>query len=130
LAPATKARILVIDDEPAIAQTLAVIFRNVGFDARAVLSAESALELVDREDWIPQAALIDILLPGMNGIDLAVVLEEKIPGIQLVLLSGQAATAELLHGARLKGYDFEVLPKPVHPSELIGRVSNLVSNAS
>jgi FixJ family two-component response regulator len=59
------------------------------------------------------------MLPGMNGVQLAIKLGEQFPAIKTILLSGQAGTASLLDDAKAKGYDFEIVAKPVHPRELI-----------
>ena len=77
-----------------IADTFAIIFSNEGYEARAVYSAEQALELIS--DWLPNLAVIDVRLPGMNGIDLAIRLRADYPDCRLSLFSGQASTADLL----------------------------------
>jgi DNA-binding response OmpR family regulator len=77
-----KHRVLIVDDESVIADTLVIIFSNVGYDARAVYSAEQALALVKEGEWLPQAAIVDVCLPAMHGIDLAILLKGLCPGIR------------------------------------------------
>jgi DNA-binding response OmpR family regulator len=125
----SKERILIIDDECVIADTLVAIFSRSGYETRAVYSAESALSLLEREQWFSHLALIDVVLPDMNGIELAIILKAKYPGVRPALFSGQAATGDLLESARLGGHLFDVLAKPVHPSELLARVSSLLKHA-
>ena len=88
--PSGKARILLVDDEYVVAKTLAIIFSNEGYETRAVQSAEAALALLETEEWGPQLAIIDVLLPGMNGIDLAITLKAEYPEVQVSLFSGQS----------------------------------------
>ena len=83
-------RILVVDDEPAIADTLALIFRSNGYEARTAYSAEQALELL--EAWQPDLSIIDVVLPGMNGIEFAIFLQASYPEIHFLLFSGQPGT--------------------------------------
>ena len=110
-------KVLVVDDERAIADTLALIFSQRGFDTRAAYSAEQALEIIDQ--CPPNLAILDVVLPKMHGIDLAVLLTEKLPQCQTLLFSGQALTADLLAEAEKRGYTFTILAKPIHPSELL-----------
>jgi CheY-like chemotaxis protein len=107
-------RILIVDDERVIADTLAVIFEQRGYESRAAYSAERALEVI--ATWPPDLAIVDVVLPKMNGIDLAILLKAEYPTCQIRLFSGQAATSDLLAGATASGNVFEVLAKPVHLS--------------
>jgi len=122
-------KVLVIDDQPAIATTLAVIFSKAGYDVRAVHSAEAALELIETEKWVPQLAIVDVQLPAMNGIDFAIILQAKHPEVRVCLFSGRAATADLLDQAREQGHQFEVLAKPVHPTVFLDLASSIVVRA-
>ena len=109
-------RVLFVDDERLIADTLAIIFSSQGYETRAVYSAEQALELIS--DWLPNLAIIDVRLPGMNGIDLAIRLRAEYPDCRLSLFSGQASTSDLLELARQKGHSFDIIAKPVPPVEI------------
>jgi DNA-binding NtrC family response regulator len=125
--PNEKARILVIDDERVIADTLKTIFSNAGMEAIAVYSAEQALALMLQ--WVPRMAIIDVNLPGMNGIDLAILLRVRYPDCRLTLLSGHSSTSELLEKARQDGYFLDVLAKPVHPADLLRMVARQLAGA-
>jgi DNA-binding NtrC family response regulator len=118
-------KILIIDDEPTIADTLAVIFASSGYEARSVYSAEQALETL--EEWRPDLAIIDVVLPGMNGIEFAIFLRGSYPKCQFLLFSGQPGTSTLLEEARQKGHLFEILAKPLHPSFMLATVSNMLT---
>jgi len=119
-----KRRILVVDDEMAIADTLVLIFRTQHYDVQVAYSAERAIELVST--WRPDLAIIDVILPEMNGIDLAIVIKANYPGSHVILFSGHANTTMLLEEAGKKGYQFEVLPKPVHPTVMLERAADLL----
>jgi DNA-binding NtrC family response regulator len=122
----TTRRILIVDDELAIADTLALIFKTQHYDARVAYSAERAVEII--AEWRPDLAIIDVILPEMNGIDLAIVFKANYPGCHVLLFSGHANTAMLLEEACRKGHQFEVLAKPVHPNIMLERASALLAS--
>jgi CheY-like chemotaxis protein len=64
----------------------------------------------------------DVIMGGLNGIDAAIRVRSLLPQIKVLLFSGQAATADLLEKARVKGYEFEILAKPVHPQDLLNKL--------
>jgi DNA-binding NtrC family response regulator len=110
-------RILIVDDESVIADSLAMIFRASGFEARSVYSGERAVELAPAFE--PDVLISDVIMRGMTGIEVAIHVREHIPGCKVLLFSGQAATSELIQAADTKGYRFDILNKPVHPQVLL-----------
>jgi DNA-binding NtrC family response regulator len=118
-------KVLIIDDERTIADTFAQIFSGSGFETRSAYSAEQVLEIV--VEWSPDLAIIDVLLPQMNGVDLAIVLTTQCPACRLLLFSGQAVTDDLVAEAATKGYNFDILAKPVHPTEILEVAQKLLS---
>ncbi|QNI31254.1 response regulator [Alloacidobacterium dinghuense] len=121
-------RVLIIDDEPRISDTLAIVFSKRGYEARVAYSAEQAIEII--AEWRPDVAIIDVVLPHMNGIDLAIVLRANYPSCRLVLFSGQPGTTEIAEEAAKKGHIFEILAKPVHPVSLLDTVALLLNSGS
>jgi DNA-binding response OmpR family regulator len=115
-------RVLIVDDEHSIADTLVAIFLMQGYAARAAYSAEEALALI--AEWNPELAILDVYLPGMNGIDLAVLLKAQYPKCGLLLFSGASETSELMESARLVGHPFDVLAKPLPPADLLSRAAH------
>jgi CheY-like chemotaxis protein len=115
-----KPKVLVADDERVIADTLAMILNQSGFDARAVYSGEKALESV--ATFKPDMLISDVIMADLNGIDAAIRIRQLLPGIKILLFSGQAATADLLEKARADGHEFEILAKPVHPQDLLNKL--------
>lgn len=115
-----KPKVLVADDERVIADTLAMILNQSGFQARAVYSGEKALELAPT--FQPDMLISDVIMADLNGIDAAIQIRALLPSIKILLFSGQAATADLLERAHSQGYDFEILAKPVHPQDLLSKL--------
>lgn len=116
----TKPRVLVADDEQVIANTLAIILNQSGFEARAVYSGENAIETVD--SFQPDMLISDVIMTGITGIEAAIEIRKKMPKCKILLFSGQAATADLLEKARAQGHEFEILAKPVHPTDLLAKL--------
>ena len=119
-------RVLLVDDERTVADTLAMIFFEKGYDSRAVYSAEHALEMV--EEWPPDLAILDVVLPKMHGIDLALQLTQRSLNCRILLLSGQAVTDDLLAEAKMNGLTFTVLAKPIHPVLLLNKASEALTS--
>jgi DNA-binding response OmpR family regulator len=115
-----KRRVIVVDDERVVASTLAIILNRAGFEARAVFGGEEALELL--ESFTPDLLIADVIMPNVSGIDVAIVVHNKLPTCRILLFSGQAATSDMLNQTRSRGYEFEILAKPVHPLELLERL--------
>jgi CheY-like chemotaxis protein len=115
-----KRKVLVADDERVIADTLAMILNQSGFDARAVYSGEKAVELAP--GFEPDMLISDVIMADLNGIDTAIKIRDLLPRIKILLFSGQAATADLLEKARAQGHEFEILAKPVHPQDLLAKL--------
>jgi len=115
-----KPKVLVADDERVIADTLAMILNQSGFEAIAVYSGEKALELATTVK--PDMLISDVIMADLNGIDAAIRIRDLLPGIKVLLFSGQAATADLLEKARAEGHEFDILAKPVHPQDLLNRL--------
>jgi len=115
-----KPKVLVVDDERIIADTLAMILNQSGFDANAVYSGEKAVETAST--FRPDMLITDVIMADLNGIDAAIQIRAILPAIKILLFSGQAATADLLEKARAQGYEFEILSKPVHPQDLLTKL--------
>jgi CheY-like chemotaxis protein len=115
-----KPKVLVVDDERVIADTLAIILNQSGFDASAVYTGTDAVEMARADE--PDLIISDVIMPDMNGIEAAIRIREILPDCKILLFSGQAATADLLEKARLEGHEFEILAKPVHPQDLLAKL--------
>jgi CheY-like chemotaxis protein len=118
--PVIKQKVLVADDEKVIADTLAIILNQNGFDASAVYTGTAAVERA--RSVRPDLVISDVIMPDMNGIDAAIKIRNFLPSCKILLFSGQAATADLLETARKQGHEFEILAKPVHPQDLLAKL--------
>jgi CheY-like chemotaxis protein len=110
-------KIIVVDDEVLIAETLAEILKGEGFEARAVTAGEDALKMV--ETFVPDIIFSDVIMPGMTGVDLGIKIRSIAPRCKIFLFSGQAATVDLLDKARKQGHRFEILAKPIRPETVV-----------
>jgi CheY-like chemotaxis protein len=115
-----KRRVLVVDDEQVIADTLSIILNKAGFDASPVYTGTAAVE--SARTIQPDLIISDVIMPDMNGIEAAIQIRSFLPACKILLFSGQAATADLLESARAKGHEFEILAKPVHPQDLLAKL--------
>lgn len=123
-----KPLIMVVDDESVIADTLAAILSRSGYATVAAYDGEEALETALISP--PEMLITDVILPGMNGIELATTIRRIFPDCKILLFSGQAASADLLAPARAAGHHFTMLGKPIHPSELLAKVSESLKPVS
>jgi two-component system, NtrC family, response regulator HydG len=116
----SKGRILIVDDELVVRDSLARWFAAEGYDTKALASAREALELADR-NW--DLVLLDIKMPGMDGIELQARLKETDPDLIVIIMTGYATVETAIQALKHGAYDY--LTKPVDPDEL----SHLVSKA-
>jgi CheY-like chemotaxis protein len=117
-----RLRVLVVDDEKLIADTCTEILESAGFHARTAYDGPAALEMAAA--FQPDYLLIDVLMPLMNGVEVAIAISKLLPAARVVLFSGEAEITEILLQGRDQGYEFEVVAKPVHPLKLIERLQN------
>lgn len=115
--------ILVVDDEVKLADTMTEILNLSGFCAFTAYEGRSALEIAEQIE--PDYLLTDVVMPEMNGVELAIAIRRIRPETMILLFSGQAGTIDLLEDARAEGYSFEVLEKPMHPLRLIEHLKRM-----
>ena len=117
--------VMVIDDEKVIADTLSAILRSCGYEATAFYDGQSALDACAIRT--PDMVISDVSMPGLNGVEMAIQLENSYPSCKILLFSGHAATADVLESAKRRGYSFELLTKPVHPRDLLAAITRQIS---
>ena len=117
----TGLKILLIDDEGEFASTLADRLNLRGFSASVALDGESALARIQAEPF--DLALLDVMLPGMHGIEVLRRIRESKPELPVILLTGQAGAKDGIEGMKqgAKGY----LTKPVDLRELLDLFAEL-----
>jgi CheY-like chemotaxis protein len=119
----TQLRVLVVDDERLLADTTADILRRAGFTAKIAYDGFGALEMI--ASFHPDYLLTDIMMPGMNGVELAIATTRIHPSTKIMLFSGQAGISEILEDSKAKGFEFPLLAKPVHPTKLVEGLKRL-----
>jgi DNA-binding NtrC family response regulator len=117
-------RILIVDDEEIIADSLANILKDKGFAATAAYNGEQALELAATVE--PDVLLSDVVMPGISGVELALSLIRRLPSCRVVLYSSIAVVTNLLKAPGAANYPFTLLAKPIHPDDLIAHLTALV----
>ena len=121
-----KPVVLIVDDEAVIADTLALILKQAGFTTMVAYDGQHALEIAKIVP--PDLLLTDVVMPGLSGVDLAIAVRQDVPDCRVLLFSGQAATVNLLGEASKKGHDFTLLSKPLHPKDLLARISQTLDS--
>lgn len=119
--PRRKAKVLVVDDHRNFADSLALILNQDGCEASTAYGGEQAVEMAAR--LCPDVLISDVVMDGMNGIEAAILIRLMFPACEILLLSGQLHTVDLLERARQQGHEFEVLAKPVHPETILERLN-------
>jgi CheY-like chemotaxis protein len=115
-------RVFVVDDEANIADTLSLILRRVGFTVRTFYDGQAALEHAQRET--PDIVLSDIVMPKMDGLELASKVREQFPHCRILLISGNACYSALLSKREnANGHELAILAKPVHPDIIIRKLT-------
>lgn len=113
----TPLRVLVVDDEQIVADSLARILNERGFSAKAAYSGEEALKSASALS--PDALISDVIMPGINGFELAVHISRQFPSCRIVLFSALALMSNLLKASGAENCGFTLLAKPVHPDDLV-----------
>jgi DNA-binding response OmpR family regulator len=117
-------RILIVDDERRIADTSALILQAQGYQTDTAYDGPSGIAHCRK--FHPHMVLTDVVMPGISGIEMAIAIRREFPSCAILLISGQAATADMLETARRQGHTFELLAKPVHPTVLLQRVAQIL----
>jgi CheY-like chemotaxis protein len=112
--------VLVVDDEPMVADTLTQVLRMAGYAVATAYNGETALSFAELVP--PQILLSDVRMPGMDGIELAIRLCDVVPDCEVLLLSADDQTKRLA-GPQCSGYHFRFLRKPFHPERLLQELS-------
>lgn len=112
-----KPRILVVDDDTALAEMLTIVLRGEGFEPYVVGDGTQALAAV--RETRPDLVLLDLMLPGMNGIDVCRVLRAD-SGVPIVMLTAKTDTVDVVLGLESGADDY--IMKPFKPKELVARI--------
>lgn len=114
-----KTKILVVEDEASIRKFISINLNREGFQVREAESSEEALEIIN--EFIPTVAILDVMLPGIDGFTLCSYLRNKSPNMIIIMLTARGQDTDKINGLELGADDYMV--KPFNPMELIARIN-------
>ncbi len=123
-----RPRIVIADDEPAIADTLAMILTGSGYECFVAYGGIPASECV--QSLAPDLLITDVVMPDKNGIELALETRKLAPNCVVLLFSGSARSPDLIGAAGTQASGLPLLAKPVDVDVLLKTVAGLLQNAS
>jgi DNA-binding response OmpR family regulator len=118
-------KVLLVDDEKEFVSTLAERLRLRGIQADDTGSGEEALRLI--ADAPPQVVVLDVMMPGMGGLEVLRRVKSGYPQIEVILLTGIGSTKEGAEGIKLGAFDF--LMKPLQIEDLIEKIRAAIEKA-
>ena len=123
-APAERegARVLVVDDEPSIVDAISMTLRHQGYSVEAAENGKDALAMVTR--WRPDVIVLDVMLPDVDGFEVARRLSAEHEPVPILFLSALDTTEDKVRGLTIGGYDY--VTKPFSLEELIARLRNIL----
>jgi len=117
-------KILLVDDEEEFVTTLAERLELRGFRAQAVTDGESALHIIESDP--PQVIILDVMMPGMGGLEVLKRIKTQHPQIHVILLTGHGSTKEGIEGMQRGAFDY--LMKPINIEELIKKMQDAIKS--
>ncbi len=115
----SRGRILVVDDEPTIAEIVSRYIERAGYETRVAADGHAAL--AHASTWHPDLVVLDLMLPGIDGLEVMRLLRENGgPRVAVILLTAKGEQSDRIDGLRLGADDYVV--KPFSPAELVARV--------
>lgn len=111
-------KVLVVEDESNIRSFITVNLDITNFDVKEASSSEEALKIC--ENYVPDVAVLDIILPGMDGYELCKILRDKFPNMAIIMLTAKAQDMDKIIGLDLGADDYMI--KPFNPMELVSRI--------
>ncbi len=112
-----RGRVLVVDDDPALAEMLGIVLRNDGLEASFVADGDRALQVF--REFKPDVVLLDVMLPGKDGIEVCREIRAE-SGTPIVMLTARSDTVDVVLGLESGADDYVV--KPFKPKELVARI--------
>jgi two-component system response regulator MtrA len=117
VSPAGRGRVLVVDDDAALAEMLTIVLRTEGFESRVCSSGDRAMQAF--HEFRPDVVLLDLMLPGKDGIDVCKEIRAE-SGVPIVMLTARSDTVDVVLGLESGADDYVV--KPFKPKELVARI--------
>lgn len=120
----TDMKVLLVDDEGELVETLAERLMIRGIDAHWATNAEVALVKADKESF--DLAILDVKMPGFSGITLKKMMEKRNPHMKFIFMTGHGSEADFQAGSQEAGSEY-YLVKPVNIDDLIGKINEVLS---
>lgn len=119
----TKARILIVEDEPNIVESLSFILQRAGFEVETVANGADALDRVRRQSY--SALILDIMLPGMNGFDVlkSIRADNALSGLPVIVLTAKGQSNDRKTAESIGASAF--ITKPFSNTDVVERVRGL-----
>ena len=107
--------LLIVDDEPAILTTLSNVLKDEGYDVITAEDGESAIKCI--KDHLPSLILLDIWMPGLDGLDTLQRIKDSFPGVIVIMMSGHGSIETAVRSTKLGAYDY--IEKPLSLDKII-----------
>ena len=114
MADKDKKRILVVDDEDTVCRSIKKALVREEYDIDVALSGEEALKMEGQKKY--DVIIVDLMMPGLNGMDLLKSLKSISPAVQVIMITGYPTMKNTLQAMQIGAFDF--LPKPFLPYDL------------
>ena len=121
-------RVLIVEDEVAIREFEAINLKRVGYETVEAGSGEEALEIYDNDPKGFDIALLDVMMPGMDGFALCKELRNRSESIGIIMLTAKSQEMDKISGLMIGADDY--VTKPFSPTELLARVDSLYRRVS
>lgn len=113
-----SAKILVVDDDTALSEMISIVLESSSYQARTCADGSKAVEVF--REFEPDLVLLDLMLPGMNGIEICKTIRE-FSAVPIIMLTAKSDTSDVVEGLEAGADDY--VPKPFKPKELLARVA-------
>ena len=117
-------KVLLVDDEEEFVTTLAERLELREIQAQAVTDGEIALQMIETDP--PRVVILDVMMPGLGGLEVLKRIKAQNPQIHVILLTGRGSTKEGIEGMQLGAFDY--LMKPINIEELIKKMQEAIKS--
>ncbi len=122
-------RVLIVEDEPMVRALVSHVLAGQGYDVRTASNGDEALALAEHEDGAVDLLISDVVMPGLNGVELARRLRARWPGLRVLMMSGYSDARLFEPGGDIVGAS-RLLAKPFTPQDLLARVRQLLDSGA
>jgi CheY-like chemotaxis protein len=129
ITPSPK-KVLLVDDDKFLLDMYAIKFNKSGYEVKTADSTDSALKLL-RDGYVPDVMLTDIVMPGMDGLELVSVIKKErlIPASKIIMLTNQGSSDDISRAKKMN-VDGYIVKATTIPSEVLGEVEKIISQKS